>query len=79
MLLEIAYNFVAKIVHNRLQTIAEKLNHELQYGFRSGRGFTDGVFTVKLAMKKCREHCNQNWIVFLDLVKAFDRVPHDSL
>ena len=30
-------------------------------------------------MKKRREHCNQTWIVFLDLVKAFDGVPPDLL
>ena len=30
-------------------------------------------------MKKRREHCNETWIIFHDLFKAFDRVPHDLL
>ena len=79
MLLEVAYKIIAKIVHSRLVPIAEKLDHESQSGFRPRRGCVDVVFTAKLAMKKRREHCNETWIIFLDLVKAFDRVPRDLL
>ena len=79
MLLEIAYNIIAKIVHQRLTTISESLDHETQCGFRPGRGCTDAIFTVKIALKKRREHNQQTWVLFLDLVKAFDRVPRDLL
>lgn len=37
------------------------------------------MFTVKLALKKRREHGLQTWVMFLDLVKAFDRVPREVL
>ena len=30
-------------------------------------------------MKKRREHSQETWILFLDLVKAFDRVPRELL
>ena len=30
-------------------------------------------------MKKRREHSLESWILFLDLVKAFDRVPRELL
>ena len=79
MLLEIAYKIVAKIVHQRLTPISESLDHETQCGFRPGRGCTDAIFTVKIALKKRREHNQQTWVLFLDLVKAFDRVPRDLL
>ena len=79
MLLEVAYKIIAKIVHSCPVPIAAKLDHESQSGFRPRRGCADAVFTVKLAMKKRREHCNEAWIIFLDLVKVFDRVPHDLL
>ena len=75
MLLEIAYKIIAKIVHQRLIPISESLDHETQCGFRPGRGCTDAIFTVKIALKKRREHNQQTWVLFLDLVKAFDRVP----
>ena len=80
MLLETAYKIIAIILHERLLPIEESLeNHESQCGFRSGRGCSDAVFTVKMAMKKRREHGLESWILFLDLVKAFDRVPRELL
>ena len=41
----------------------------------SGRGTSDGTFTVKQLINKRREHGLETWVLFLDLVKAFDRVP----
>ena len=79
MLLEVSYKIIAIIIHQRLQPIVEQLDHETQCGFRQGRGCMDAVFTVKLAMKKRREHQTETWILFLDLVKAFDRVPRELL
>ena len=79
ILLEIAYKIVAIIINKRLQPLIERLDHENQCGFRKGRGCTDAVFTVKMAIKKRREHNLETWILFLDLVKAFDRVPRELL
>ena len=47
MLLECAYKIISILLLNRLQPIAEKLDHEQQCGFRPGRGCTDAVYTVK--------------------------------
>ena len=77
MLLEIAYKIIAIILLERLRPIAEGLDHESQCGFRPGRGCVDAVFTVKLALKKRQEHGLETWVLFLDLVKAFDRVPRE--
>ena len=79
MLLEAAYKIVCIILHGRMLPIQEGLDHEAQCGFRPGRGCADAVFTVKLAMKKRREHGLESWILFIDLVKAFDRVPRELL
>ena len=32
-----------------------------------------------MAIKKRKEHSLETWIMFLDLVKAFDRVPREPL
>ena len=54
MLLEVAYKIVAILLHERLQPIAEGIDHEPQCGFRTERGCPDATFSVKLAMKKRR-------------------------
>ena len=79
MVLEVAYKIVAIILHGRLLPIEESLDHEAQCGFRPGRGTMDAIYTVRQAIKKRREHGLETWIVFLDLVKAFDRVPREQL
>ncbi len=68
--------------YTRLKVIKESskhLDHEAQCGFRNGRGCTDGTFTIKLLVTKRREHNQETWILFLDLVKAFDKVPRELL
>ena len=79
MLLEAAYKIITILLLNRLQPISESIDHEQQCGFRPGRGCNDAVYTVKMVMKKRREHSQETWILFLDLVKAFDRVPRALL
>ena len=79
MLLEVAYKIIAINLHARLQPIEEGLDHESQCGFRPGRSCTDSIFSIKIALKKRREHGQESWVLFLDLVKAFDRVPRELL
>ena len=79
MLLETSYKIVAKIIHARLLPIAEKIDHESQCGFRPERSCADAIFTVRLTIKKRKEHNLESWILFLDLVKAFDRIPRQLL
>jgi hypothetical protein len=79
MMLEVCYKIVARILLERLAPIKERLDHEAQCGFRGGRGGNDGIFTVKQLINKRREHGLETWVLFLDLVKAFDRVPRELL
>ena len=68
MLLEVAYKIIAILLLARIQPIEEGLDHETQCGFHPGRGCTDAVFTVKMALKKRQEHGLETWVLFLDLV-----------
>ena len=79
MMLEAAYKVVAIITHSRLSPTLEALDHEPQCGFRSGRSCSDAIFTIKMALKKRKEHGLESWVLFVDLVKAFDRVPRELL
>jgi len=79
MLLEVLYKVVANIIKSRLTPIQESLEQESQCGFRPGRGCTDASFSLRMAIKKRREHGLETWVLLLDLVKAFDRVPRTLL
>ena len=76
MLLEPAYKIVLILLLNILQPIADQ---EQKCGFRPGRGCQDVIFNVKMAIQKRREHDQETWILFLDLVKAFNRVHRELL
>ena len=79
MLLEAAYKIITILLLNRLQPISEGLDQEQQCGFRPGRGCNDAIFTVKMSIKKRREHSQATWVLFQDLVKALYRVPRQLL
>ena len=63
----------------RLAPLVEELDHESQCGFRPKRGTGDAIFTLKMALKKRKEHNLESWVLFIDFVKAFDRVPRETL
>ena len=74
---------IGHILLSRLKVLKESPkhvdHHEVQCGFGNGRGCTDGTFTIKLLVTKRREHNQETCILFLDLVKAFDKVPRELL
>ena len=56
MLLEVAYKILAIILHSWLLHIQKNLDHEPQCRFRPERGCIDAIHTIKIALKKRREH-----------------------
>jgi hypothetical protein len=79
MLLEVLYKVVANVIKARLTPIQESLEQESQCGFRPGRGCSDASFSLRMAIRKRKEHGLETWVLLLDLVKAFDRVPRSML
>lgn len=45
----------ARVVLNRLQSLAEHVYPEAQCGFRAGRSTTDMIFSLRQLQEKCRE------------------------
>ena len=43
------------------------------------RGTTKSLFSHLLALQKRKEHNLDTFVLFIDLVKAFDSVPRDAL
>ena len=67
---------VARVIQGRLQKLAEKDLPESQCGFRRGRGFTDMVFTIR---QLTEEATAKQYLIFVDLKKAYDSVPREAL
>ena len=49
-----------------------------QYGFMPGKRTADAMFALRMLMEKYREGQRQLHCVFVDLEKAYDRVPQKS-
>jgi exonuclease III len=67
------------ILEKRVRYIVEEKLGPWQHGFRSGRSTVDMVFTLRRIMDKHWEYNKPLYIAFLDLEKAFDRVPRTKL
>lgn len=66
-----------RIIEKRLR---EKVSiSEQQFGFMPGRSTTDAIFALRQVMEKYREGQRDLHCVFLDLEKAYDRVPRTEV
>ena len=50
---------------------------KIQFGFVPGRGTTDAIFHVRQLQEKYRAVNKPLYFCFVDLEKAFDRVPRE--
>ena len=59
--------------------MAENELAESQCGFRKGRGCVDMIFCARQLIEKTLEHEQTVYILFVDLKKANDSVPHEAI
>ena len=64
-----------KVIEKRIREQVEL--HDNQFGFRPGRGTTDAVFILRQVQEKILEGNNKRYWTFVDMEKAFDRVPQE--
>ena len=66
-----------RIIEARLTDRVE-INKQ-QYGFMPGKGTADAMFALRMLMEKYREGQRKLYCVFVDLEKAYDRVPKEEM
>ena len=66
-----------RIIEARLREIVKIRDN--QFGFIPGMSTTDPVFALRQLQEKCRENNKDLHMVFVDLGKAFDRIPRDLI
>ena len=76
-LLEHAMEVLERVIEGRLRKIV-KID-SMQFGFMSGRNTTDAIFIVRQLHEKYLAKNKELWMAFVDLEKAFDRVPREVI
>ena len=75
-LLEHAFKMYEKVLDGRLSEVVDI--DKMQNGFMPGRGTVDAVFVLRRLSEKFRAK-NKLFFIFVDLKKAFDRVPREVI
>lgn len=72
---------ISSIISKRLNKEMERThkNRETQNGFRQSRSVADSVCAAKTVIFRRKEYNKETWALFLDIVKAFDRVNRKLL
>lgn len=78
-LLSLPGKVYARVLERRCRQIVESKIQDSQCGFRAGRGTTDQLFTLRQVYEKAWEFGQSVYTSFIDLEKAYDRVPRDLL
>ena len=65
-----------RIIESRLKDRVEISKQ--QYGFMPGKGTTDAMFSLRMLMEKYIEGQRELHCLFVDLEKAYDRVPREE-
>ena len=66
-----------RIVEKRLRSDLKFSNQ--QYGFMTGKSTTDALCALRVLMEKYREGQKELHCVFVNLDKAYDKVPREEV
>ena len=78
-LLSLPGKVYAKCLEKRCREIVESKLEDAQCGFRPGRCTMDQIFALQQIFEKSWEYAKDVYACFVDLEKAYDRVPRDKL
>ena len=76
-LLEHAMKIVERVLEKRIRSLV--ILDEMQFGFMPGKGTVDAIFIVRRMQEEYQKKEKKLYMCFVDLEKAFDRVPRKVL
>lgn len=68
-----------RVLHTRLYRRCEEVSGDSQFGFKSGFGTREAIFSLQMLIQNCLDQRKDVFICFIDYEKAFDNVRHDLL
>jgi hypothetical protein len=74
-LLDHVMKVLERVIEKKVRSIV-KID-DMQFGFRPGRSTTDAIFIVRQVQERFLAKKKDLWMAFVDLEKAFDRVPRE--
>ena len=78
-LLDVVSKLMSIIINTRIQEALKKYGTSLQFGVSPNMGCPEGSFSLRSLLQMRKEHNLQSWVVFADLIKAFDLIDHKLL
>ena len=78
-LMDVCSKIFSIILNGRLYTLLGEHGTKCQFGATPNKGCRDGSFTLKTLLTQRKEHGQESFVLFVDLVKAYDTVNHELL
>ena len=78
-LLSVVSKCLERCIHNKIYPIIDQLIHPNQHGFRKGHSTTTQILGFYDKVYQLVDRGTQCDVIYLDLAKAFDSVPHTLL
>ena len=78
-LLDVVSKIMSLVITFRLQHTLKIEGTPAQFGASPDTGCPDGSFSLKTWLQICKEHDLRSWVVFADLIKAFDTINHEMM
>jgi len=72
-------NILALPILHRICSSHSKYLREVQHGLRSGRPYTNLIFSLRVLTDGSQEWQSKLYIVFIDFEKSFDSLHHEPL
>ena len=77
--IDVLSKVVSSIIANRLSEHLVSNGLDAQAGFSKGKGCDDALAALKIGLQKLKDRGHDSYLLFVDIVKAFDSVNREML